>query len=290
LNVLSEIPVEWALAVRRWLAMNSRHRQDAPPDRNAEYLYYQTLVGAWPVSEERAQAYLQKAAREAKEHTDWTRPNAPYENALRNFVSATLRDPEFIADLERFIGQISEAAAFNSLGQTLVKLTAPGVPDIYQGCELWDFSLVDPDNRRPVNFALRRNLLAAARSFSATEIWRRRAEGLPKLWLIQKTLNLRTRLPGFADLNYEPVQAEGPKSEHLTAFLRGGIIMTLVPRFHLKLNHDWQDTALRLPAGVWRHEFSGQTFEGLVRPAELFSQFPVALLVKTSAEKASNHT
>ena len=144
LNVLSEIPELWAQAVGRWSAMNACHRENNFPDRNAEYLFYQTLVGAWPLSEDRAQAYMEKASHEAKQHTDWTKHNTQYESALKKFISETLRDPEFTTDLEHFINQISEAAVVNSLAQTLIKLTAPGVPDIYQGDELLDFSLVDP--------------------------------------------------------------------------------------------------------------------------------------------------
>ena len=162
LNVLSEVPDLWAQTVRRWSEMNARHRQGDFPDHNAEYLFYQTLVGAWPLPEERAQAYMEKASHEAKEYTGWTRPNPAYERALKKFVAETLRDAEFTREVAGFVTRISEAAAVNSLAQTLIKLTAPGVPDIYQGCELWDWSLVDPDNRQPVDFARRKYFLEAA--------------------------------------------------------------------------------------------------------------------------------
>lgn len=280
LNVLSEIPGEWAQAVGRWSAMNACHREGHFPDRNAEYLFYQALVGAWPLTEARAQAYMEKASHEAKQHTDWTRRNPPYEAALKKFVSETLRDPQFMTDLEHFVGRISEAASVNALAQTLLKLTAPGVPDIYQGCELWDFSLVDPDNRRPVDFALRQNLLETVASASAAEIWRRRADGSPKLWLIRKVLKRRERMPEDARLNYEPVFAQGAKADHVVAFSRGGAMMPVVPRFYLKLNHDWQDTVLPLPDGDWLDEFSGETFRGVVPLPELLRWFPVALLVR----------
>ena len=222
--------------------MNACHRQNGLPDHNAEYLFYQTLTGAWPLPEDRAQSYMEKAAREAKQHTTWTRRNAPYEKALQNFISETLRDPEFTADVERFTGTLARAAAVNSLAQTLIKLTAPGVPDIYQGCELWDFSLVDPDNRRPVDFNLRRQLLAEMKNLSPGEIWNRRATGLPKLWLIQKTLKLRERFPDFSNLAYRPVYAKGSRSENVVGLIRGEQVLAVVPRFILKLNNDWQDT------------------------------------------------
>ncbi len=150
---------------------------------------------------------MEKAAHEAKQHTSWNRRNTRYEKALQKFVSETLRDPEFTTDLECFFARLAEAAAVNSLAQTLFKLTAPGVPDIYQGCELWDFSLVDPDNRRPVDFGRRQGLLETAGALSAEKVWERRAEGLPKLWLIQKTLRARGRMADFATLDYAPIPA-----------------------------------------------------------------------------------
>lgn len=284
LNVLSEVPDLWAQAVRRWSEMNARHRPGDFPDRNAEYLFYQAVVGAWPLPEERAQAFMEKASHEAKEHTDWTRRNPEYEAALKKFVAETLRNPDFTREVEEFVARISEAAAVNSLAQTLIKLTAPGVPDIYQGCELWDWSLVDPDNRRPVDFAQRKYFLEAVGVLAAGEAWQRRAEGLSKLWLIQKTLAVRAQIPDFADLDYEPVFAQGAKSGHAVAFARGGRLISAAPRFYLKLGGDWQDTALELPAGGWTEEFSGQTFAGTVRLADLFREFPAALLVRKDTE------
>jgi len=284
LNVLSEIPDRWAQAVRRWAGMNERHRHGNFPDRNAEYLYYQTLVGAWPLSEERAQAYQEKVVREAKEYTNWTRRNEEYETALRQFISGTLHDDGFIRDLEHFVGEISEAAGVNSLAQTLIKLTAPGVPDIYQGCELLDLSLVDPDNRRPVDFARRQLLIEAARVLPAEEVWKRRDGDLAKLWLIKKTLAARGRIGGFAELDYEPVYARGPRHEQVVAYSRGGQVIAVAPRFHQKFDQDWQDTDLELPGGQWAEEFSGQVFAGRVRMAELFRKFPVALLVRKEQE------
>ena len=280
LNVLSEVPQEWARAVQRWSDINARHKVNQFPDRNAEYLFYQTLVGAWPLPEDRAQAYMEKATHEAKQHTDWTKRNVPYEDALRKFISAVLRDSAFIPDLEHFISRLSDAAIINSLAQTLVKLTAPGVPDIYQGCELWDFSLVDPDNRRPVDFKLRQRLLAEANSTSAEKAWERRAEGYCKLWLVRKTLKFRGELPDFANLNYTPISATGAGEAHVFAFARGNRIITIVPRLTLKLNNDWQDTRLELPAGNWHNEFTGDDFRGEIHMTKLFQKFPVALLFR----------
>jgi (1->4)-alpha-D-glucan 1-alpha-D-glucosylmutase len=199
---------------------------------------------------------------------------------LTKFISEALHDPEFTTDLEHFVSRVCEAASINSLAQTLIKLTAPGVPDIYQGCEIWDFSLVDPDNRHSVDFVLRQDLLEVASTLSADKVWERRNEGLPKLWLIQKTLKLRARFSDFPDFNYEPLFLRGMKEDHAVAFLRGGKVITLVPRFVIKLNNDWQDTVMELPPGIWRNEFTGETFNGEMRMDNFFQKFPVALLVR----------
>src|ERR1700722_6890156 len=189
--------------------MNEPHRRNHFPDRNIEYVLYQTLVGAWPISLERLLSYMEKASCEAKQHTDWNHRNAQYDTALKNFATATLADKNFVQDLEAFVASLGEAAQINSLAQTLIKLTAPGVPDIYQGNEIWDFSLVDPDNRRPVDFELRRQLLAETKELSAEEAWKRRETGLPKLWLIRKVLTLRAQHEGVFNGSHEPVSARG---------------------------------------------------------------------------------
>jgi (1->4)-alpha-D-glucan 1-alpha-D-glucosylmutase len=162
----------------------------------------------------------------------------------------------------------------------LIKLTAPGVPDIYQGCELWDFSLVDPDNRRPVDFKLRQKLLKEAGSISAEKAWERRGEGFSKLWLIQKVLKLRGRIADFSKLDYSPIYAQGAREDHVFAFARGNRTITIVPRLSLKLNNDWQDTLLDLPVGDWHSEFTGDIFQGEIDMEKLFQKFPVALLFR----------
>jgi (1->4)-alpha-D-glucan 1-alpha-D-glucosylmutase len=279
MNLLSEIPDEWRETVLRWSKMNERHRKSNFPDRNMEYLFYQTLVGAWPISLARILTYMEKASCEAKQHTDWNNRNKNYDDALKNFVTTTLADKNFTDDLEKFISLLTEAAQINSLAQTLIKLTAPGVPDIYQGNEIWDFSLVDPDNRRAVNFEIRKKLLANTKILSAEEIWKRRDEGLPKLWLIQKSLAVRARHENWFRENYEPLFAHGDKSNHVVAYARGGAI-TIVPRFWLQLKEDWKNTTLKLPRGNWRNEFAEENFSGEIAAAGLFRKFPVTLLVK----------
>ncbi|MCF8050573.1 MAG: malto-oligosyltrehalose synthase [Desulfobacterales bacterium] len=281
LALLSEIPEKWAEAVRRWSESNERYRKKDLPDRNAEYLFYQTLVGAWPIDAERAAAFMQKAAREAKMHTGWERPVPDYENALKAFVEAVFSDPAFVSDLEAFVAPLIEPGRINALSQTLIKLTAPGVPDLYQGTELWDLSLVDPDNRRPVDFALRRTLLDELSPLSPEDILARMDEGLPKLWLIRQALHLRRRRPALfgPEGSYRPLAAKGPKADHVAAFVRGGGAVSVAPRLVVGLHGDWADTVLELPAGQWYNLLTGDELEGgPVRLSEMLTRFPVGLL------------
>ena len=282
--LLSEIPTRFAGAVAEWARMNERHRPDPSlPDRNAEWLLYQTLVGAWPLSAERAVAYMEKASKEAKEHTSWVDPDPSYDDALRRFVEGILGDDEFAAALEAFVGPLVEPGRVNSLGQTLLKLTSPGVPDIYQGCELWDHSLVDPDNRRPVDFAERESLLTEAETAVPAGVWPERADsGLPKLLLTHRALHLRRRRPECfcAGAAYEPLAATGSKAAHAVAYVRGGDIVAVVPRLVVGLAGDWAGSTLQLPAGRFEDVLDGgkRTFTGEVALADLLGPFPVALL------------
>jgi (1->4)-alpha-D-glucan 1-alpha-D-glucosylmutase len=285
LAALSEIPDSWAAATGRWAEMNEGHRRDGLPDRGAEYLLYQTLVGAWPISPERAVAYMEKAAREAKAHTSWLAPAPEYERALRDFTAAVLGDPAFVADLLAFLPPVVEAGRVNSLAMKLLCLTAPGVPDVYQGSELWDLSLVDPDNRRPVDFAARARMLDeldALGDGAAEAAWSRRDEGLPKLLVVSRALRLRASRPElFAGAGYEPVPVRGAGAAHALAFCRGGGAVTVVPRLVLGLSAGarWADTDVELPAGRWVDRFTGRTLPGGCTPlADVLGGFPVALL------------
>jgi (1->4)-alpha-D-glucan 1-alpha-D-glucosylmutase len=307
ISLLSEIPDRWCDTVRRWSAHNARHRRDGLPNRNDEYLFYQTLVGTWPIAVERAAAYMEKAAREAKQHTSWTDPQPAYEAALQAFVQETLADPAFTADLADFVGTLAAPGWRTALAQTLLKLTAPGVPDIYQGTELWDLSLVDPDNRRPVDYDLRRRLLGELADASPEAIWARHDEGLPKLWVIRQALALRGRRPELfgPEGTYRPLAAQGAKADHIVAFVRGAAAVTVVPRLVLGLGDDWADTTLALPAARWRNALTSEVLhvqrhpddaevpageaslarpahqdDGWVRVAELLGRFPVALLAR----------
>jgi (1->4)-alpha-D-glucan 1-alpha-D-glucosylmutase len=336
INVLSEIPGEWRAAVSRWSRWNAPKKTLADgqpaPDRNDEYLLYQTLVGAWPVERpgdplafsseeftgfrERIAAYMRKATLEAKVHTSWVNPNEEYDEAVKNFVLKLLEPRgknRFLSDLQAFQRRVAFFGRWNSLSQVLLKLTCPGVPDIYQGTELWDLSLVDPDNRRPVDYEQRQSLLSGLKErieksgenlgFLARELLESSRDGRVKLYLIWRTLQARRGAPNiFSEGSYLPLKAEGDKKDHLFAFARTlgeDSILVGVPRLIVGLlegreepplgEAPWKDTRIRVP-----EEWVGRKFRNLftgeelgVRKgergagfslADLFRDFPVALL------------
>jgi (1->4)-alpha-D-glucan 1-alpha-D-glucosylmutase len=284
IDLLSEVPGEWAAAVRRWRAMNDIHRQGSLPDASMEYLLYQTLVGAWPLSAERARAYMEKAAHEAKRETSWLQPNDAYDTALGAFVDAVLADTRFVADVDGFVKTLVDWGRINSLSMTLLKLTSPGVPDIYQGCELWDLSLVDPDNRRAVDYELRRSLLHACDGRAAAHAWSGdRDSGAAKLVLIRDALALRGRRPEAFDQRgvYAPVRAEGEFADDVVAFIRGvpAAVIAIAQRRPLARRGQWGDTMVLLPDGDWRNLCDGAALpSGRALLAKLLADFPVALL------------
>jgi (1->4)-alpha-D-glucan 1-alpha-D-glucosylmutase len=325
--VLSEIPGEWAQASSRWVKLNQRHKQELDgrpaPGRNDEYLLYQTLVGALPPDftaegvaasfGERLQAYMIKAAREAKERTSWDNPNSDYEAALGPFIAHILdpvRGRPFLRHFLPFQARIARVGMLNSLVQTTLKLTAPGVPDLYQGTELWDLSLVDPDNRRPVAFAERAaflNEIAASATRSPDglsamvdrlrEAW---PDGRIKLYVIAQLLALRREIPQiFLKAEYRPLTVEGAQSDRVCAFLRsaeGQIAIVAVGRLFAALTAPaatlpamaaWGDTALVLPTGMPSLEdrLTGRRFgdRAAIPLSELFSNLPVAVLTRSAA-------
>ncbi len=325
INVLSEIPNEWRAQLVRWARINRSRRREVDgreaPSRNDEYLLYQTLLGAWPLEEpdeeglaafrERVLAYMEKALREGKVHTSWINVNEEYEAAVSSFVEALLSSTEnnlFLEEFTPFARRIARLGALNSLSQTLIKLTAPGVPDVYQGNELWDFSLVDPDNRRPVDYALRRKLLAEVEDAGPDEAralldgWR---DGRPKLHLTRRALVLRAEKPAlFERGEYVPLEVSGPLSGHLVAFARrlgDEVTITAAPRLYAALTADtgplmpdperWSGTRVDvsgLPAGPYHNALTGEAVAagerdgGSLLPVEkLLGSFPVALLARS---------
>ncbi|MGY1739398.1 MULTISPECIES: malto-oligosyltrehalose synthase [unclassified Blastococcus] len=278
LAVLAELPDEWAALVRGLL---ERHEL---PDRPLAHLVWQNLVGAWPLSRERAQAFAEKAAREAGTSTTWTDQDAEFEARLRAVVDAAFDDGTTRAELAAFVDRIALPGWSNSLAQKLLQLTLPGVPDVYQGTELWDHSLVDPDNRRPVDYDLRRRLLARL-----DEGWVPGVDdtGAAKLLVVSRALRLRRDSPELFT-GYAPVPVSGPAADHLVAFDRGSEgrvgAVTVATRLPVALARTgWGDTALQLPTGAWRDVLTGGRLvsdAGGLPVAELLGRLPVALLVR----------
>jgi (1->4)-alpha-D-glucan 1-alpha-D-glucosylmutase len=291
LAVLSELPDVWVRTVEEWRELAAPHRGERGPSPAHEYLTFQTLVGAWPIDAERATAYLQKAAREGKQETDWLDEDACYEADLDAFVRGLLGDRAFVASLEQLLEQVVEPGRLTALSQALLKLTCPGVPDVYQGCELWDLSLVDPDNRRAVDLDRHHQLLHELEPDThPVDLLAGMDEGVPKLWLTHRALQLRRERPAAfgPDAAYEPLYAAGARADHLLAFVRGGQVVTIAPRLVVGLgggfvDWEWDDTTLALPAGRWRCVLSGQVADGGpdgVPLRELLAAFPVGLLVR----------
>jgi (1->4)-alpha-D-glucan 1-alpha-D-glucosylmutase len=291
LALLSEVPGEAARALGRLADLASAHRTRQPdgswfPDRGTEWLLLQTLLGAHPLDLDRVQAYAEKATREAKRHTSWLDPVPAFDDAVRAYLEGALGDRAFTAALAEEADPLLVPGFTNALAAQLVKLTVPGVPDVYQGTELWDLSLVDPDNRRPVDYDLRRRLLAEVASLDGEALWSRVDEGLPKLALTAAALRLRRRAPGAFGAGpagaYRPLTAAGPAADHVVAYTRGDHVATVVPRLALRLAAagGWRDTTIDLPPGRWRDAVTGAEAQGGAVPvAGVLSPLPVALLV-----------
>jgi (1->4)-alpha-D-glucan 1-alpha-D-glucosylmutase len=283
LFLLSEISDAWSATVTRWARHNEPHRTPGLHDPNMEYLLYQTLVGAWPLSVDRARRYMAKAFKEAKTYSTWLAPSEEHDTALADFVGKVLDDRAFIADLEGFIAPLIGPGRVTSLAQTLLKLTSPGIPDLYQGSELWDSSLVDPDNRRAVDFQLRRQILDEIRAEGLDAAHARADEGGPKLFLIHRTLAVKKLFSSAFGPSgaYTPLEISGSRAEHAVAFMRGDSVITIVPRLVMSLEDRWEDTSVALPEGRWHNRLTG---EDVTTPAlaDMLAAFPVALLTRTT--------
>lgn len=285
-GLLSEMPERWREAVERLDLLAARHRGAHPPSRAAEYLFYQTLVAAHPMDADRAWAYMLKAAREAKADTNWMEPNEPYEADLQWFVRGMLADPDVAAEIDAVIMSMTPEWQVLSLSQTLIKLTAPGIPDIYQGSELWDLRLVDPDNRTPVDYELRRTLLADAMRPQRSRFMSQLESGAPKMRLIAMALAVRARhREAFASASgYQRVAASGSRAEHVIGFARTHpdgepVVVTIAFRWPLLLRPGWGDTLVQLPLGRWRDALTGQqVMGGKQRVETLMEAAPLALL------------
>jgi len=311
LAALSELPEEWGKAMRRWQTMNRKHRREidgeTAPDANEEYLLYQTLLGAWPLEglhdgnraefTQRIQAYMEKAVREAKTNSSWMEPNAVWDGAVRDFVAALLapggrnRFPHSLAPLA---GRLAPLGAVNSLTQTILKLTCPGVPDFYQGSELWDFSLVDPDNRRPVDYDLRRRQLETIGRATPRDLLEHWRDGRIKMSVTHRLLTLRRERPElFARGSSTGVSVAGVSADKVVAFERRSedtAMLVVVPRHTASLGFPptggvWADTRLVPPAAAprWRDIFTAREHRGdALALSEVFADLPFAVLVAES--------
>jgi len=267
LVLLAQCAPEWGETLVRWSALGARHRGAAGPDRATELLVWQSLLGAWPITADRAVAYVDKATREAKDRTSWVDPVPAFDEAVQAFVRGVLADEAVVAELDAFTERLRPAWETTLLAQKLVQLTMPGVADVYQGSELPDLSLVDPDNRRVVDWQARRAGLADLTRAPA------------KLRLTAAALRLRRDHPEWflAEATYEPLDA-GP---HAVAFARSGRIVTVAPTRALLVERDgWGEDAVALPEGTWTDALSGASRSGRVRLADLLDADPVALLVR----------
>ena len=267
INLLSELPEYWEEAVTTWLGVTDHHAGAQGPDFNARYLLFQTLVGTWPIETDRLTAYMDKAAKEAKVHTSWTDPNPDYDYQLRKFIEGTVGDEEFIRQMQGFMARqrIVELGRAGALAQQTLLLTCPGVPDIYQGTETWDNSLVDPDNRRPVDYDRLAADLAATSGWPADGLaatYDHAAHARAKVWLTARLLGHRRARPELYDTaTYEPLPVSGDKADHLVAFTRGRLVV-LVGRHLWKLGGDWGATTVELPAGRWQPVVGGGSPRG----------------------------
>ncbi len=327
LNVLSEMPDEWASRVRTWQQLNAKYKSPVggqlAPDANEEYLIYQTIVGVWPWEMtspdqraelvKRLQEYMTKALSEAKVNVSWVTPNPEYTQAVTEFLAKILTPDEsgsetpFVADLLAFLEPVRRFGAVNSLALMVLKATVPGVPDFYQGTEMWDLSLVDPDNRRPVDYRRRSQALSAMLARAnpaavAAETLASLEDGRVKLWAMQRVLALRNeRLDVFEQGEYRALSASpSEQEEHVFAYLRGEEVLVVLPRFAytlacargssgLALGDTWSDLAVILPEGAasrWTNIFTGERVDvgdGKLLLSQAFACFPVAVLVRASA-------
>lgn len=311
LNVLTELPELWIQAVKEWQELNKDLKTDGAPDAADEYLIYQALAGGYPYEEvdedfqKRFQTFLPKALREAKRHSNWTQPNEAYESAAINFANALLdKSRPFWKSFQTFLSTIADSAIANSLAQVLLKFTCPGTPDVYQGCEGWDLSLVDPDNRRPIDYEKRKNWLQNwlqtpenRQSDTVRELWEDRTTAELKFWLVHTLFTLRKKQPElFSHGEYIPLKVEGAYKEHVLAFARRhrqAFYVVAVPLYTAALckeqsekdllKIDWKDTRIIIPGEVtseWEHllnKIKSRNDKG-IDVADLFKNVPLALL------------
>jgi (1->4)-alpha-D-glucan 1-alpha-D-glucosylmutase len=292
INVLSELPDEWAAALGRWMRMNP---SATAPDANEQILMYQTLLGAWPIEVDRLKQYITKALREAKTNTSWIEINEEHENRVSSFVEGLYASQEFIADFEGFQKKLAYFGALSSLSQLVLKMTSPGVPDIYRGTEVWDLSVADPDNRRPVDFASRTEMLEKLQhGIQLSDLVQNWSDGRLKLFVTSRLLNFRREHSDlFQHGEYIPLHVTGARADHVIAFARrlhDKWCLLAVPRLCASLSQAgslpvgqavWQDTGIELPPGApasWTHVLTGDTISAPLLASAIFRDLPLATL------------
>jgi (1->4)-alpha-D-glucan 1-alpha-D-glucosylmutase len=267
IGALAGMADDWRRLVTGWRGLLP---EEGAPSWNEALLVFQTLVGAWPLEIERLEAYLEKALREAKVHTNWVEPDLAYEGAVRDWCRALYANRAFVEELEPFVERVAGAGERSALGQTLLKLTAPGVPDVYQGDELWRLSLVDPDNRRPVDWEVRREALAALWAGAAPE------RETVKLFLIHRALDLRARRPAAFAGDHVPVAA----GDGCCAYVRGGEVLAATA-----VREGAVDARVEVPPGAWRNVLTGAELD-VSEPVPLgelaLGDWPLALLERVA--------
>ncbi len=318
---LSEMPSEWRRALRSWSAANAKFKTsvdgETAPSENEEYLIYQILFGTWPMESvdgaavrsafasmsgedhatyvSRIQEYMTKAIKEAKVNSSWVQPNEAWDEAVRKFIAALLARGKtanpFVKSFVPMAERVAQAGMVNSLTQTVLKLTVPGVPDIYQGCEIWDYSLVDPDNRRPVDYAHRKQLLASLDGADPRALLASWTDGRVKLFVVRTLLHYRREHAElFRQGSYRALSVTGKFADNVVAFVReheGASVLVVVPRVSSRvggppLGKAWEDTTVVLPEGgsAWRDLFTGRKPGGDLAVSNLLAEFPCAVLVR----------
>jgi (1->4)-alpha-D-glucan 1-alpha-D-glucosylmutase len=269
IGVLSQVPGLWTELIAKWSKL-------APgPDSQLDLFLWQNVFGVWPADgavgqdlRQRLHGYAEKAVREAGHNSSWSDPDDGFEDALHAWLDAVIDGPVAV-EMTALVARLDKYGRSDALGQKLIQLTGPGVPDVYQGTELWDDSLVDPDNRRPVDYVARRDALRALQH--------------PKMRLTAAALRLRREKPGtFTTGGYRPLLAEGAAHEHVVAFVRGDDVLVAVSRWTFRLDETgWGEASLGLPDGIWTDRLTNRRWTGVVAVRDLFAELPVALLERT---------
>jgi (1->4)-alpha-D-glucan 1-alpha-D-glucosylmutase len=293
INVLSEIPSEWSRSLKRWL----RWFQSEPaPDVNEQMLIYQAMLGAWPIEADRLKQYATKALREAKTHTNWLNANTEYESKVSAFIDALYGEQVFMNDFKRLHRRVAWFGALSSLAQVVLKIASPGVPDFYRGTEVWDFSLADPDNRRPLEFVSRMAMLdQLQKGRLLDELLRNWSDGGIKMFMTWKGLTWRSNHPAlFQQGRYIELKISGSRQDHVVAFarrLKNQWCIAIVPRLMVKISRFgmlpiggrvWKDTTVELPPDApprWQNVFTGEMSFTPLRVSEIFKTLPFGLLV-----------